>query len=106
MLHLPDVELKQTRFYQDVFAEGRIEGRTEGRTEGRAEGHAEGRTEGQQQGEAALVLRQLRRRLGAVSAEVESRIRALPVVELEALGEALLDWHTPAELMAWLQRQG
>jgi predicted transposase YdaD len=86
MLHLPDVELKQTRFYQDVFAEGR--------------------TEGQQQEAAALVLRQLRRRLGAVPAEAESRIRALPVVELEALGEALLDWHTPAELIAWLQRQG
>jgi len=54
-----------------VFAEGRVEGR------------AEGHTEGQQQGEAALVLRLLRRRLGAVSAEVESRIRALPVAELD-----------------------
>ena len=86
MLHLPDVEVKQTRFYQDVFAEGR--------------------TEGQQQGEAALVLRLLSRRLGAMPAEAESRIRALPVAELEALGEALLDWRTPAELMAWLQRQG
>ena len=93
MLHLPEVELKQTRFYQDVFAEGRTEGRTEGRAEG------------QQQGEAALVLRLLRRRLGAVSAEVENRIRALPVAELEALGEALLDWHTPAELMAWFRYQ-
>jgi predicted transposase YdaD len=88
MLHLPEVELKQTRFYQDVFAEGRTEGRTEG----------------QQQEAAALVLRLLRRRLGALSTEVESRIRALPVAELEALGEALLDWHTSAELMAWLQR--
>jgi predicted transposase YdaD len=86
MLHLPEVELKQTRFYQDVFAEGR--------------------TEGQQQEAAVLVLRQLRRRLGAVPAEVESQIRALPVAELEALGEALLDWRTPAELIAWLQRQG
>ena len=86
MLHLPDVELKQTRFYQDVFAEGR--------------------TEGQQQEAAVLVLRQLRRRLGAVPAEAESRIRALPVAELETLGEALLDWRTPAELMVWLQRQG
>ncbi len=94
MLHLPDVELKQTRFYQDVFAEGRTEG------------HAEGRTEGQQQEAAALVLRLLHRRLGAVPTEVESRIRTLPVAELEALGEALLDWRTPAELMAWLQRQG
>ena len=84
MLHLPEVELKQTRFYQDVFAEGR--------------------TEGQQQGEAALVLRQLRRRLRTVSADVEDRIRTLPVADLEALGEALLDWQTPAELRAWLQR--
>ena len=98
MLHLPDVELKQTRFYQDVFAEGRTEGRTEG--------HAEGRTEGQQQEAAALVLRLLRRRLGTAPAEAENRIRALPVAELEALGEALLDWRTPAELMAWLQHQG
>ena len=46
MLHLPDVELKQTRFYQDVFAEGRIEGRAEGRAEGRVEGRAEGRPKG------------------------------------------------------------
>jgi len=100
MLHLPDVELKQTRFYQDVFAEGRIEGRVEGRVEGRTEGREEGR-----QQEATLVLRLLRRRLGAVPAEAESRIRALPVAELEALGEALLDWHTSAELMAWLQQR-
>ena len=97
MLHLPEVELKQTRFYQDVFAEGRVEGRVEGRTEGREEGR---------QQEAALVLRQLRRRLGALSADVETQIRALPVADLEALGEALLDWHTPAELLAWLRRQG
>ena len=64
MLHLPEVELKQTRFYQDVFAEGRTEGRTEGRER---EGRAEGRAEGQQQEEAALVLRLLRRRLGALA---------------------------------------
>ena len=102
MLHLPEVELKQTRFYQDVFAEGHAEGRTEGRTEGRAEGRAEG----QQQGEAALVLRQLRRRLGALSTDMENQIRALPVADLEALGVALLDWQTPAKLLAWLQRHG
>lgn len=100
MLHLPEVELKQTRFYQDVFAEGHAEGRTEGRTEGRAEGRAEG----QQQEAAALVLRQLRRRLGTVPADAETQIRALPVADLEALGESLLDWQTPAELLAWLQR--
>ena len=88
MLHLPEVELKQTRFYQDVFAEG----------------HAEGRTEGQQQEAAALVLRLLQRRLGTLSTDMEAQIRALPVADQEALGEALLDWQTPAELLAWLQR--
>lgn len=30
-------ELKQTRFYQDVFAEGKQEGREEGRQEGKLE---------------------------------------------------------------------
>ncbi len=89
-MDLPDVELKQTRFYQDVFAEGRTEGRAEG----------------QQQEAAAPVLRLLRRRLGAVSGEMEKRIRALPVADLEALGEAVLDWHAPAELIAWLPQQG
>ena len=87
-LHLPDVELKQTRFYRDVFAEGR--------------------TEGRQQEAAALVLRLLRRRLGSVPAELESRIRALPVADLEAVGEgeAVLDLHTLTELITWLQQRG
>jgi predicted transposase/invertase (TIGR01784 family) len=101
MLHLPEVELKQTRFYQDVFAEGRAQGREEGREEGREKGREEGR-----QQEAALVLRLLHRRLGTVPVELESRIWALPVAELEALGEALLELHTPAELITWLQRRG
>ena len=38
MLHLPETDLKKTRFYQDVFAEGREEGRKDGLEAGRAEG--------------------------------------------------------------------
>ncbi|MEH2331989.1 Rpn family recombination-promoting nuclease/putative transposase [Nostoc sp.] len=38
-------ELKQTRFYQDVFAEGRQEGRQEGWQEGRQEGKLEAKLE-------------------------------------------------------------
>jgi predicted transposase YdaD len=34
MLHLPDIDLKQTRFYQQAVAKGHEEGRAEGRTEG------------------------------------------------------------------------
>ena len=93
MLHLPDVNLKQTRFYQDVFAEGHQEGEQKGRQEGR------------QLGEAVLVLRQLRRRLGPLTPAQETRIQALSVTDLEALGEALLDFQTADELAAWLQQQ-
>ena len=35
MLELTDTDLKQTRFYQDVFTEGERTGRQEGRQEGR-----------------------------------------------------------------------
>ena len=93
MLHLPDIDLKQTRFYQQAVAEGRTEGHTEGREEGR------------QDEAAALVLRQLRRRLGAVEAEQEARIRTLSVLELEALAEALLEFRTADELTTWLRQR-
>lgn len=34
-------ELKQTRFYQEVFAEGKLEGKEEGKLEGKEEGKLE-----------------------------------------------------------------
>lgn len=83
MLHWPEVDIKQTRVYQDALAEGREEGR---------------------QREVALVLRLLRRRCGALDPKQEARIQALSVTELEALGEALLDFQTAADLTAWLQQ--
>ena len=93
MLHLPDVDLKQTLVYQEARAEGRQEGWQEGRQEGR------------QLGEKALVLRQLRRRFGTLTPAQETRIQALSVTDLEALGEALLDFQTAVDLTAWLQQQ-
>ena len=76
-------ELKQTRVYQEA--------------------QAEGRQEGMQEGEATLVLRQLARRLGQVTTEVRSQIQQLPVVQLEELGEALLDFSSAQDLMDWLE---
>ncbi|MDY7020270.1 MAG: DUF4351 domain-containing protein [Cyanobacteriota bacterium] len=67
----------------------------------------QGVQQGVQQGlqqEATLVLRQLRRRIGEIDANLESRIRALPVVQLENLGEALLDFTSSSDLMAWLEQ--
>ena len=81
--------IKQTRVYQQALAEGRQEGEEEGRKR-----------------EATLVvLRQLRRRFGTLDPQQEARIQTLSVTELEALGEALLDFQTAANLTAWLQQQ-
>jgi predicted transposase YdaD len=69
MLGLTDIDLKQTRFYQDVFAEGAQEGRQEGRRE-----------EG-----VVLILRQLRRRCGELAPALIERIGHLSVSQLGAV---------------------
>ena len=79
-------ELKQTRVYQEALQEGREEGREEGR----------------QEGEVNLVLRLLARRVGPIPSERETQIRQLSLTQLEALGEALLDFSEVSDLTAWL----
>lgn len=61
-----------------------------------------GRQEGEAQGEAKVTLRQLNRRCGPLSEATIARIQALPLDQLEALAEALLDFSGPADLAAWL----
>ena len=90
MMGLPDIDLKQTRFYQEVFAEGEAEGREKGREEGRQE-------EG-----AAIILRLLTRRFGSIGHTLEIQIRALSLTKIEALAEALLDFSELEELEAWM----
>ena len=94
MLHLPDTDLKQTRFYREVFAEGA--------TYGELRGEARGVARGKHAGEALLVLRLLKKRFGPLSAEQESEVRALSSEQLQVLAEALLDFHAKADLSAWL----
>ncbi len=82
MLGLIDTDLKQTRFYQEVFAEGR------------------------QEESVQLALRLLRRRFGTpLAAAHEQRIRGLSLEQAEALTEALLDLRTPDDLGSWLATQ-
>ncbi|WP_373544227.1 DUF4351 domain-containing protein [Chamaesiphon sp.] len=50
----------------------------------------------------ALILRQLKRRLGNVSIDLEAQIKALPLIQLEDLGEALLDFSQMSDLVACL----
>jgi predicted transposase/invertase (TIGR01784 family) len=65
----------------------------------------EGRTEGRTEGERSLILRQLTRRIGILPADVEAQVQALALPQLEALGEALLDFAEAGDLSEWLRGQ-
>ena len=82
MLELTDTDLKQTRFYQEIFMEGR------------------------QEGEVALVLRLLQRRCGELAPPMRERIARLRLPQLETLGEALLEFGGLADLEQWLAVHG
>ncbi len=67
MLELHDVDLKQTRFYQEVFAEGESEG------------------------EARLLRKQLIRRFGPLPAWAEAKLAGAEPAQLEVWGERVLE---------------
>ena len=60
--------------------------------------------EGIEEGELKIIMRQLRRRIGEIAAELQDQIRELSVMQLEDLAEALLDFEAQTDLVAWLQR--
>ncbi|TAN47101.1 MAG: DUF4351 domain-containing protein [Methylococcaceae bacterium] len=82
MLGIQDVELKQTRFYQDVFSEGELEGERKGKLEGRM---AEAQT---------LLLRQLNKRFGPLGDAVNRRIELATLEQLEHWADNILDAKT------------
>lgn len=90
MIGVQDIELKQTRFYQDVFGEGKQEGKQEGR----------------QEGEWAILLRLLEKRFGPLPNALNSHLRQLPPHRLESLSEVLLDLRNLDELNTWLTAKG
>ena len=59
--------------------------------------------EGRQEEGQSLILRLLTRRIGDVTPQLRSQIQSLSLDQLEALGEALLDFTEPANLVSWLQ---
>ena len=56
-----------------------------------------------EQRQRSLILRQLHRRVGEVPEAVQQQIEQLPIAQLEALGEALLDFEQVADLLNWLK---
>ncbi|MDZ8051805.1 MAG: Rpn family recombination-promoting nuclease/putative transposase [Aulosira sp. ZfuVER01] len=73
--------------------------------EAKEEAREEGREVGREQEARSLILRQLKRRFGELNDELQTQIQALSLETLEALGEALLDFSTLADLEGWLQGQ-
>jgi predicted transposase/invertase (TIGR01784 family) len=71
------IELQQTRVYQDA------------RTD-------EGRS---------LVLRQLARKFGTISPEIQAQVNSLTLDRVESLAEDLLDFTQMANLISWLDRE-
>ncbi len=57
---------------------------------------------GLQEGEQRLALRLLHRRVGKVPESVQQQVKRLSIAQLEALGEALLDFEQLADLLNWL----
>jgi predicted transposase YdaD len=78
LINLPTDHLRDTRFGRELFAEGEA------------------------RGEAKLALRQLNLLCGPLNEATLARIQALPLEQLEALTEALLEFSGPADLAAWL----
>jgi len=64
-----------------------------------------GLEEGRQAEAAAMTLRLLQRRCGPLPSDQQQRIQALPLAELEALADALLDFQGIADLTSWLSRR-
>ncbi|MBS9388363.1 MAG: DUF4351 domain-containing protein [Dolichospermum sp. WA123] len=61
--------------------------------------------EGLEQGrrsEIRLIVRQLQRHLGTIDTETQNKIQDLSFLQLEDLGEALLDFKTETDLISWL----
>jgi predicted transposase YdaD len=83
--------------YQSILEEGRAEGEVIGLERGRAEGL---------QQERALLFKLLARKVGTVTPQLQSQLANLSIERLEALGEALLDFESVADLETWLSRQG
>lgn len=61
------------------------------------------RKEGIIEGQTALILRQVARRTGEISPEIQTRIQQLSLEQLDDLGEILLDFTSQDDLIAWVE---
>ena len=102
MLHLPTTDLTRIRFYREAYREGE----ECGEKRGEKRGEERGEKRGEKRGERRLIQRQLHRRFGPLPTAQEAALNILETEALEALGEALLEFSSLADLDAWLAARG
>ncbi len=72
--------------------------RDKGFAEGQAEGRAEGKKEGSVKGQAELLLRQVQRRFGPQSDDINQRIRTATAAQLETWSLNFVDATEPDDV--------
>lgn len=77
----------------------------EGIEQGIKQGLEQGIEQGIRQEAISLVQRQLNRRCGGISPELDLAVRQLSTPQLEELSEALLDFTSEADLVTWLNER-
>ena len=86
MLDLPDI--RKTVAGREVYEEGQNDGQNDGQTIGQTN----------------ILLRQARRKFGALPSAIEARISTLSDARAGELAECILDFDKLAQLQAWLGR--
>ena len=81
-----DVQLKQTRFYQEIAEEERREGLLEGRKEGR------------QEGERLFLTKMLTKRFGLLPDWLPAKLGQAGIEQLEVWGERILEAQTLSQV--------
>lgn len=80
----------QQRWWNEAKQEGHLAGFQEGRQEGQRKGQRLGQRLGKRQGEAAIVLKQLQLKFGALDTATRNRVRAAEPKQLERWAQRLL----------------
>jgi predicted transposase YdaD len=96
---MPEDLLEMKTMLATRFEEWKQQWRREGEAAGLLAGLVKGRVEGRAEGEAALLRRQLERRFGPLSPELQARIATAEPAELEEWGLRLLDAATAEEVL-------
>jgi len=60
--------------------------------------HEKGRREGRQEGYRSILLKQIKKRLGAVPADIEQNVAGMKIEQLDLLAEKILEITTEEDL--------